>query len=48
MKLIPSNHEVASKDARCVRFSCEKYCHTSQRCHWEGHRDTRWPTETES
>jgi hypothetical protein len=24
-KLVHSNHEVASKDARCVRFSCEKH-----------------------
>ncbi len=28
---IHSNHSVASLDERCVRFSCEKHCHTSQR-----------------
>jgi len=28
---IYSNHSVASVDKRCVRFLCEKHCHTSQR-----------------
>jgi hypothetical protein len=29
-RLIPTNHGVTGAEPRRVRFSCEKYCHTSQ------------------
>lgn len=31
VRLVDTIHGVASEEQGCVRFSCEKHCHTSQR-----------------